>query len=105
MLACAVGEVTNHALCDPILEMSVKSTEGKPLAVAFACLLECIVGILPIVAVIVLDGDAVLGRILLKRQFGGHGQLCKVINLEVHKAQARVVVHKNGASLVLLLAE
>ncbi len=68
-------------------------------------MLECIVGILPIVAVIVLDGDAMLGGILLECQFGGHGQLCGVINLEVHKAQMRVVVLKNGAALVPLLGE
>jgi hypothetical protein len=68
-------------------------------------LLERIVSKSPIVAVIVLDGDAVLGSILLKRQFGGHGQLCKVINLEVNEAQMRVVVNKNGAALVLLLGE
>ncbi len=61
-----VGEVGNRVLRDPILEMSVDSTEGKPLAVAFASLLECIVGKSPIVAVIVLDGDAVLGGIPLE---------------------------------------
>ena len=68
-------------------------------------MLERIVGKSPIVAVIVLDGDTVLGSILLERQFGGHGRLCRVIDLEVHKAQTRVVVHKNGAALVPLLGE
>ncbi len=68
-------------------------------------MLECIVGKLPIVAVIVLDGDAVLDGIILECQFGGHGRLCRVIDLEVHEVQTRVVVHKNGAALVPLLGE
>ena len=75
------------------------------MAAVLTCLFEGVVGKLPIVAVIVLDGDAMLGGILLECQFGGQGRLCGVIDLEVHKAQTRVVVHKNGAALVPLLGE
>jgi hypothetical protein len=57
LLAPAVGEVTNGTLRDPIWEMCIDTTEGKPLAVAFAWLFEQIVGKASIVAVIVLDGD------------------------------------------------
>ncbi len=36
LLVRAVGEVTNGALRNPILEMCIDATEGKPLAVALA---------------------------------------------------------------------
>ena len=53
----------------------------------------------------VLDGDAMLSRILLKHDIGSHGQLGGVIDLKVHKAQTRVVVHKDGPAFVPLLGE
>ena len=68
-------------------------------------MLERIVGKSPIVSVIVLDGDTMIGGIILEGYFGGHGLLGRVIDLEVHKVQTRVVVHKNGAAFVPLLDE
>ncbi len=54
LLPGALGGVLNHALGDPIMEMSIHITEGKLLVALLACLLKCIVHKLLIVAVIVL---------------------------------------------------
>jgi hypothetical protein len=43
LLACALGEVTNAALGDAILEVGVYATEGKLLAGIVACLFEGVV--------------------------------------------------------------
>ncbi len=54
LLARALQEVTNGALGDAILEVSVYATEGELLALFVACLLECIVGKLTVVKVVML---------------------------------------------------
>ncbi len=51
--------------------MGVYATEGKLLACAVACLLEGVVGEAPIVAVVVLDPNAMLGSEGLEGAFGG----------------------------------
>ena len=48
---------------------------------------EQIVGEVSIVAVVVLDGDTMLGRIFLERVFGFHRLFGGVLNLEVHVSQ------------------
>ena len=58
-------------LGNAILEVGVYATEGKLLAGVMACLFEGVVGETPIVAVIVLDLNAVLGGEGLEGVFGG----------------------------------
>jgi hypothetical protein len=73
LLACALGEVADGALGDAILEVGVYATEGKLLACVVACLLEGIVVEAPIVAVVVLDSNSMLGSECLEGAFGGDG--------------------------------
>jgi hypothetical protein len=89
----------------PFLEVGVYPTEGKSLMTALAWFLEGIVGKLAIVAVIVVDANAVLGSKLLKRLLGGDSLDGGIINLVMHETQSGVMVHKNGATPVPLLGE
>ena len=73
LLAYALGEVTNAALGNAILEVGVHATEGKLLARVLACLFKGIVGESPIVTVVVLDSDTVFGSKGHKGAFGGNG--------------------------------
>jgi len=73
LLACALGEITDGALGDAILEVGVYATEDKLLACVVACLPEGISGEAPIVAVVVLDPSAMLGSEGLEGAFGGDG--------------------------------
>ena len=70
---CALGEVADGVLGDAILEVGIYATEGKLLACVVACLSEGIVGEAPIVAVVVLDPNAMLGSEGLEGAFGGDG--------------------------------
>ncbi len=70
LLAGAVGEVADGVFCNSILEMGVDSTEGELLVALLAGLFEGVVGKLAIVAVVVADGDAMLGSKLLKSSLG-----------------------------------
>ena len=102
MLACALGEVANAALGNAILEVGVYATEGKLLVGVIACLFEGIVGELPVVTVIVLDLNAVLGGKGLKGVFGSDGFNQRVINLRVEVSQATVVVDEDGSAAIAL---
>ncbi len=72
LLAHALQEVTDRALSNAILEVSVYATEGELLALFVACLVECIVGKLPIVAVVMLHFYAMLGGKGFEGAFGGN---------------------------------
>ncbi len=73
LLARALQEIADGALGDAILEVSVYATEGELLARVVACLLECIVGELTAVAVIMLNFYTVLSSKGLKGTFGSDG--------------------------------
>ncbi len=73
MLLSALADIANCTLGNAILEMGVHSAEGKTLAAFVACLLEGVVVKLSIVAVIMLDANAVLGGKGLKCSIGGDG--------------------------------
>ena len=105
MLACALGEVADGALGNAILEVGVYATEGKLLACVVACLLEGIVGEAPIVAVVVLDPNAMLGSEGLEGAFGGNGFNRRVIDLGVDVSQATVVVDEDGSAAIALLGK
>ena len=105
MLACALGEVTNAALGNAVLEVGIYATEGKLLAGVMACLFEGVVGETPIVAVIALDPNAMLSGKGLEGMFGGAGFDQRVIDLRVNVLQTTVVVNKDGSAAILLLGK
>ena len=105
LLACAFGEVADRALGNAILEVGVYATEGKLLACIVACLPEGIVGEAPIVAVVVLDPNAMLGSEGLEGAFGGDGFDRRIIDLEVDIPQSTVVVDEDGSAAIALLGE
>jgi hypothetical protein len=92
-------------LGNAILEVGVYATEGKLLACVVACLLEGIVGEAPIVAVVVLDPNAMLGSEGLKGAFGGDGFDRRVIDLGVDVSQATVVVDEDSSAAIALLGK
>ncbi len=73
MLACALGEVADGALGDAILEVGIDATEGELLVRVVTGLFECAVGELTIVAVVMLDSDAMFSSKGLKGALGGDG--------------------------------
>ncbi len=85
--------------------MGIYAAEGKLLACVVVCLLEGIVGEAPIVAVVVLDPNAVLGSEGLEGAFGGDGFNRRVIDLGVDVSQATVVVNEDGSAAIALLGE
>jgi len=106
VVACVrLREVADGVLGDAILEVGVYATEGKLLACVVACLLEGIVGKAPIVAVIVLDPNAMLGSEGLEGAFGGNIFDQRVIDLAVDVSQATVVVDEDGSSAIALLGK
>ncbi len=105
MLPSALADIANCTLGDAILEMDFHSVEGKTLVAFVACLLEGVVVKSSVVAVIMLDANAVLGGKGLECSLGGDDLDGGVINLEMDELLTRVVVHKDGrARLVLILA-
>ncbi len=70
LLAGAVGEVADGAFCNSILEMGVDTAEGELLVALLAGLFEGVVGKSAIVAMVVADGDAMLGSKLLEHLLG-----------------------------------
>ena len=60
---------------------------------------------MPVVAVVVVDANAVLGGKLLKSVLGGDSFDGEIINLVVHETQSGVMVDKDGAASVPLLGE
>jgi hypothetical protein len=73
LLACALREIADGTLGDAILEMGIHAAEGELLSRVVAGLPECIVGEAPIVAVVVVDPNAMLGSEGLEGAFGGDG--------------------------------
>jgi hypothetical protein len=104
-IACALGNVADGALGNAILEVGVYATEGKMLACVVACLLEGIVGEVPIVAVVVLDSNSMLGSEGLEGTFGSDGFDQRVIDLGVDVSQATVVVDEDGSAAIALLGK
>ncbi len=75
------------------------------LACIVACLLEGIVREAPIVAVVVLDSNAMLSSEGLEGAFGGDGFNRRVINLGVDLSQATVVVNEDGSAAIARLGK
>ncbi len=75
------------------------------MATVLTCLFEGIVGKAPVVTMVVLDADPMLGCILFKGLLGKNGLGRSIIDLEMDESQMGVVVHKNGAASVPLLGE
>jgi hypothetical protein len=105
LLACALGEVADRALGDPILEMGVHATKGELLAALLARLLEGVVRESSVVAVIMQNFYAVFGSKLFKRALGLEGLLGGKIEHEMNESEAREVVHKDGGASVSLFGK
>jgi hypothetical protein len=70
LLADPVREVADGAFCNSILEMGIDAVEGELLVALLAGLFEGIVGKSAIVAMVVANGDAMLGSKLLECLLG-----------------------------------
>ncbi len=92
-------------LGNSILEMGIHATDDKLLAAGLACLLEGVASKLSVITVIVLDADTVLGSKPLECLLSKDGHGGGVIDLEMHKMQTGVEIHKNSAVSVPLLGE
>ncbi len=75
------------------------------LAGVVACLFEGIVGESPIVTVVVLDSNAMLGGKGLEGAFGGDGFNRGVIDLGMDVAESTVVVDEDGGAAIVLLGK
>ncbi len=60
---------------------------------------------LSIITVILLDADTMLGGKLLELLLGKDGLGSRVVDLEIHETQSRVVAYKNSAVSVPLFGE
>jgi hypothetical protein len=105
LISCAFGEVADGALDDAILEVGVHAAEGELLVRVMACLFEGVVGESPIVAVVVVDFDAMFGSKGLKGAFGSDGFDQQVIDLGVHVSEATEVVNEDSCAAIALLGE
>ncbi len=70
---------------NPILEMGIGATEGETLTAVMAGLPKNIVIAESIVAMIVLDADAVLGGKGFERAFDGDGLDRRIVDLKMDK--------------------
>ena len=75
------------------------------LACVLACLLEGIVGEASIVAVLVLDPNAMLGSKGLESALGGDRFNQRVIDVGVDVSQATVVVDEDSSAAIALLGK
>ncbi len=73
LLTRALQEVADGLLGDAILKVCVYATEGKLLALFVTGLFECVIGKLPVVAMVMLNFYAILGGEGLEGAFGGNG--------------------------------
>ena len=105
LLARALREIADGALGDAILEMGIHAAEGELLSRIMAGLPEGIVGEAPIVAVVVLDPNAMLGSEGLEGAFGGDGFDRRIIDLEVNIPESTEVVDEDGSATIALLGE
>jgi hypothetical protein len=100
LLMCALQEVTDYLLGDAISKVCVYATEDKLLALFVTGLFECVVGKLPVVAMVMLNLYAILGGKGLEGAFGGNGLNRRIIGLKVNKAEVAVVVNKDSCTPV-----
>ena len=73
LLARVLGEVTDCALGNSILKMSVHARKGELLVARLACLFESVVRKLSIITVIMLNSHTVLTCKLFERALGLDG--------------------------------
>jgi hypothetical protein len=73
LLTRALQEVVDGLLGDAILKVCIYTTEGKLLALFVAGLFECVIGKLPVVAMVMMNFYTVLGSKGLEGAFGGNG--------------------------------
>jgi hypothetical protein len=66
LLSGTLGEVLNRTFGNPILEMSVDPAKAESLAALFTCLSKSIDHKTTIIAMVMLDRDAVFSSVLLK---------------------------------------
>ncbi len=105
LLACALREVADCVLGNPILEMGVHATKGELLAALLARLLEGVVRKSSVVAVIMQNFYAVFGSKLFERVLGLEGLLGGKIKHEMNESEAQEVVHKDGGAGVSLFGK
>jgi hypothetical protein len=105
LLLCAFQEVPDGLLSDAILKVGIDPTEGELLPCIVACLLEGIVMESSVVAVIMEDLDSMFCSVLLEGELGGECFIRLVVELEVDKTEAAIVVDKDGGALILLLGK
>jgi hypothetical protein len=67
------------------LEVGIDATEGETLAAIVASFLEGIVVETPIIAVVVLDADTVLGGEVLEGSLGCNSSDSRVVDLKIDK--------------------
>ena len=73
LFSSALGEVADGLLGNPILEMGVDATEGESLLGLFTCRLEIVVCKAAVVAMIMLDANAILLDESFEGMFCGDG--------------------------------
>ncbi len=72
LLPCTLAEVPDGLFCNAVLEVGVDPTEGEPLPLGTAAVLEGGVCKSSVVAIVVEDADAMLFVKVLKGLFGSH---------------------------------
>jgi hypothetical protein len=101
----ALREVLDGLLGDAILKVGIDPTEGELLPCVVACLLEGVVMEVLVIAVIMEDLGSMFCSILFKGKLGGECFLGLVVELEVDKLKAAIVVDKDGGTLIALLGK
>jgi len=86
--------------------VSIDSAKGELLTLFLACLAEETVGEASVVAMIMLDADAVLCGEALERELGVDGFFARQIaRHQIHELEARVMVDENGGVAITRLGE
>ena len=105
LFASAVREVSDGLFGNPVLEMCVYTTQSKSLMRLLTCRFEVVVGKTFVVAMIMLNRDAVLVRELFEREFSLDCILRREGGHEMHVLQPRKMVHKDCGGLVSLFGK
>jgi hypothetical protein len=106
LLPCALREVSDSSLGDPILEMGVDTAEGKFLLLLLAILAKKGVREAPIVAMVVINANAMLGGEAFKGAFRQDGfPRGKIAGHEIDELEAGEVIDENGGIAVARLGE
>ncbi len=100
LLACALREVADGELSDPILEMGIDAAEGEQLSHFVAGLFEGVVLEAAVVAMVVEYPLAVLSGECLNDAFGSESFRGRIVDLKVDEAQVAEVVNKDGGAPV-----